>query len=182
MTEDHAQTGPAPAPTGWTPKTWLILAAMIVPVLAGGIYMAVGAERQTREDPAAMRLAAANAGTAIEVFTGPDHTVYHSSAALPTDAAPRADGKPTLVWFSNTNCSRCEDMTFAHAVAAEFSGRAVFVEKATDRDTATGAYAVTAAPTFVLIDARGKEAARFGYAATAGELRAAIAGALAALR
>jgi hypothetical protein len=35
----------------------------------------------------------------ITVYRGV-HTVYHSDAPLPTAAAPRADGKATLVWFS----------------------------------------------------------------------------------
>ena len=120
-----------------------------------------------------------HAGTPIEVFTGPDHTVYHSAAALPSSSSPRADGKPTLAWFTNTNCGRCEDMKFAHTVAAEFRGRLVFIEKATDRDTAAATLGVTAVPAFVLLDARGTELARFGYLADAAALKRAIESALA---
>ena len=38
-------------------------------------------------------------GGTITVYRGA-HTVYHSDAPLPTAAAPRADGKATLAWFS----------------------------------------------------------------------------------
>ncbi|MBA4181342.1 MAG: hypothetical protein C0506_12195 [Anaerolinea sp.] len=167
---------------GWPLKTWLILGAIMAPVLAGGIFMSLTAERQTSEDSGTAQLASGNAGGPIDVFTGPDHTVYHSAAPLPSDASPRADGKPTLVWFTNTTCGRCEEMKFAHPVASGFRDRLVFVEKATDRDGAADAYGVTATPAFVLIDARGKEVTRFGYVRTAEELGAAIARALGLVR
>jgi hypothetical protein len=38
-------------------------------------------------------------GGRLTVYRGV-HTVYHSDAPLPTAAAPRGDGKATLVWFS----------------------------------------------------------------------------------
>ena len=182
MANEHVRPRLAPLRPGWPLKTWLILAAMVIPVLGGGVYMAVGAQRQTKSDAAIARLAAENAGTSIEVFTGPEHTVYHSVAALPSSASPRADGKPTLAWFTNTNCSRCEEMKFAHTVAAEFRDRLVFVEKATDRDNAAATLAVTSVPAFVLLDARGTELVRFGYLADAATLKASIESALAAAK
>lgn len=178
VANETARPGLAHFRPGWPLKTWLILAAMVIPVLGGGVYMAVGAQRQTKSDAAIARLAAENAGTPIEVFTGPDHTVYHSAAALPSSASPRADDKPTLAWFTNTNCGRCEDMKFAHTVAAEFRGRLVFIEKATDRDTAAATLGVTAVPAFVLLDARGREMGRFGFQPDSVSLRAAITNAL----
>jgi thiol-disulfide isomerase/thioredoxin len=91
--------------------------------------------------------------------------VYHSAAPLPSASAPRADGKPTLVWFSGTWCEYCEQMdSFAHETANGFAARMVFVEKSVDDDrSAASRYGIRGTPTFVLIDARGKELGRFGF-------------------
>ncbi|MEP7215365.1 MAG: thioredoxin fold domain-containing protein [Anaerolineaceae bacterium] len=148
----------------WGVKTWVIFLSIMLPVLAGGAWMVVAAERQTKEDPAVAALARSNAGGDIQVFTGAKHTVYQSVSPLPSAAAPRQDGKPTLVWFTTSNCSDCGRMdSFAHQAAAEFAKRMAFVEKAVDRDVSAARYGVSGTPTFVLIDARGEEIARFGF-------------------
>ncbi len=70
--------------------------------------------------------------------------------------------------------------SFAHQTAAEFAARMVFVEKAADRDVSAAKYGVSDTPTFVLIDARGAEIARFGFEADRGQFGAAIEAALTA--
>lgn len=132
-------------------------------------------------DPSILALASANAGGGeIKVLTGSKHTVYHSTAPLPTSAAPRADGRPTLVWFSGTFCEFCEQMEpFAHPTAAKFTDRAAFVEKSVDDDrNAVAQYGVRGTPTFVLIDARGREISRFSFQPTEQAFSAAIESAL----
>ncbi|MEP6871435.1 MAG: thioredoxin family protein [Anaerolineaceae bacterium] len=159
----------------WGVKTWVIFLSIMLPVLAGGGWMAVAAERQTTEDSALAALARSNAGAAVQVFTGAKHTVYQSVSPLPSASAPRPDGKPTLVWFTTSNCSDCGRMdSFAHQSAAELAGRMAFVEKAADRDVSAARYGVTDTPTFVLIDARGEEIARFGFQATRQQFAATV--------
>ena len=159
--------------------TWAILASLMVPVAIVGYYVLFVTAGITSIDPAVEQLARDNAGTAVEAFTGPDHTVYHSTAPLPSEATPRADGRPTFVWFSATNCRDCKRMEeFAHRAAHQFSARAAFVEKAVDRDSAAARYGVTATPTFILIDARGGELSRFGYQTSAEAFSQAIETAL----
>lgn len=135
-------------------------------------------------DSALVQLASTNAaGTEVKVFTGSHHTVYHSVASLPTASAPRADGRPTLVWFSGTWCEFCERMEpFAHETAAGFTGRMVFAEKSVDEDRgAASRYGIRGTPTFVLVDATGREVARFGFQRDAQSFIAAIESALARL-
>lgn len=164
----------------WSAKTWAIFLAIMLPVLLGGAWMVMAAERQTKEDPALAALARSNAGSEVQVFTGAKHTVYQSLAPLPSAAASRADGRPTLVWFSTSNCSDCGRMdSFAHQTAAAYATRFVFVEKAADRDVSAAKYRVSDTPTFVLIDARGTELARFGFEPDAQQFEAAIEAALA---
>ena len=159
----------------WGVKTWVIFLSIMLPVLAGGGWLVVAADRPTKEDPAVAALARANAGGDVQVFTGSKHTVYQSAAPLPSAASPRADGEPTLVWFTTSNCGDCGRMdSFAHQTAKEFSGRMAFVEKAADRDVSAAHYGVSATPTFVLIDARGEEIARFGFQGTKGQFAAFI--------
>ena len=114
-------------------------------------------------DPVTESLARANAGTDIEVYRGRAHTVYHSTPPLPTSDAPRADGQPTLIWFSATWCTVCERMEpFAHETASRFTDRVSFVEKSVDHDrSAASRYGVRGTPTFILIDASGEEISRF---------------------
>lgn len=162
-------------------KSWAIGAAVATGVLAVVVLAVQAAGRQTVEDPAITALARENAGTDVRVLTGTHHTVYHSAAPLPSTAAPRADGRPTLVWFSGTWCEFCERMeAFAHETASTFADRLAFVEKSVDDDrAAAGRYGVRGTPTFVLIDAGGKEIARFGFQATESAFAQAIEAALA---
>jgi len=68
---------------------------------------------------------------------------------------------------------------WAHAVAAEFRGRLVFVEKSTDHDQgAASRYGVRGTPTFVLIDPSGRPLAQFFFQASTGAFRSAIEKAL----
>ena len=167
------------ASSTWT--KWLIGALAVVAVGVIGFFAIQAANHQTLENPATTSLAEENAGGApVKVLTGPKHTVYHSTAPLPSAAAPRADGKPTLVWFSATTCEFCEQMEpWAHATAHEFLARAVFVEKSVPDDpSAASRYGVRGTPTFVLIDAKGRAIAQFGFQRTAEAFRASIDGAL----
>jgi len=135
-------------------------------------------------DPAQAQLASANAaGAEVKVLTGSHHTVYHSVPPLPTASAPRADGLPTLVWFSGTWCEFCEQMEpFAHQSAGRFAGRMVFAEKSVDDDRqAASRYGIRGTPTFVLVDANGQEVARFGFQRDEQSFAAAIEAALARL-
>ncbi len=135
-------------------------------------------------DPSLIALASANAaGAEIKVLTGSKHTVYQSTTPLPTSAAPRADGRPTLVWFSGTFCEFCEQMEpYAHPTAARFTDRLVFAEKSVDDDRgAATRYGVRGTPTFVLIDAKGREISRFGFQGNEQSFAAAIESALARL-
>ena len=51
---------------------------------------------------------------------------------------------------------------FAHEVASEVMGDVTFVEKSVDHDrSAASRYGVRGTPTFILIDARGREITRF---------------------
>ncbi len=127
-----------------------------------------------------LALATENAsGGEIRVLNG-THTVYHLEQELPTDVASRADGRPTLVWFSATWCTTCKSMEpFAHPTANGLADEVVFVEKAIDEEPDTAAdYRVLGPPTFVLIDSRGEEVARFGHQRNAASFEQAIRAAL----
>jgi len=140
---------------GWGAAGLAIVALLGAAFLAGGEPIAA--------DPVTESLARSNAGTDVTVYRGRAHTVYHSTADLPSDEAPRADGQPTLVWFSATWCTVCERMDpFAHEVASAVTGDVTFVEKSVDHDrSAASRYGVRGTPTFILIDARGREITRF---------------------
>ncbi len=58
--------------------------------------------------------------------------------------------------------------------AAAFKGRMAFVEKDVESDGVAAKYGVRGTPTFILIDANGKELARFGYEASAAAFTARI--------
>jgi thiol-disulfide isomerase/thioredoxin len=161
--------------TPW--KAWLIGAVAVVAVGVFGFFAIQGANHRTTENPATKSIAEENAGgVAVKVLTGPNHTVYHSTAPLPSASAPRSDGKPTLIWFSATTCEYCEQMEpWAHSTAHEFLDRALFVEKSVNDDpNAAGRYGVRGTPTFVLIDARGQPIAQFGFQPTQEAFRTAI--------
>ena len=144
---------------------WLWLAASGLLGAIVVVYLVLGGGGSTPVNAETRALAATNAGTDIRVLTGSHHTVYHSTAPLPSRDAPRADGELTLVWFSGTWCEFCERMEpWAHQTAAQFSDRLVFVEKSVDHDRdAASRYGVRGTPTFVLIDATGKAIAQFAY-------------------
>ena len=120
-------------------------------------------------------------GGAVEVLKGSRHTVYHSTAALPTLQSPRADGQPTLIWFSGTWCVNCSQMDdFAYDVAEQLASKLAFVEKSVDHDAAAvSRYGVTGTPSFVLVDARGEVIARFFFQGSATAFDQAIKQALA---
>jgi thiol-disulfide isomerase/thioredoxin len=120
------------------------------------------------------------AADGTRVIEGSVHTVRHSEAPLPTADEPRADGLPTLVWFSGTWCHFCQAMSpFAHDTADEFASQVAFVEKSVDHDrSAANGYGVRGTPTFVLIDAYGEEIVRFGFQQTADAFRQVISDAL----
>ncbi len=90
---------------GWVKRT--ILAVGVAGMIALiGVFMFTrggGADTPAASAPASdptVELARRLAGTEIEIHKGSLHTVYHSLGALPSSASPRADGRPTLVWFS----------------------------------------------------------------------------------
>ena len=162
----------------WQP--FLLIGGVVAISLVAFLFVSTRGS-SSPSDPSILALASANAGGGeINVLTGSKHTVYHSTAPLPTSAAPRSDGRPTLVWFSGTFCEFCERMEpFAHPTAAKFSDRAAFVEKSVDDDrNAAAQYGVRGTPTFVLIDARGREISRFSFQSTEQAFSAAIESAL----
>lgn len=147
-------------------KSLLPWAAGLAAAIAIVAFVYFGSGSSTEADPAVAALAQENAGgAAVRVLTGSHHTVYHSTERLPTSSSPRADGKATLVWFSGTWCEYCEQMEpYAHRTASEFTDAFVFVEKSVDDDRdAAGRFGVRGTPTFVLIDASGRELTRFGF-------------------
>lgn len=184
MAQNRSKTGRQEArrrkrAAAWRP--WAIGAAVAAGLGVVVLLAVQAAGRESVEDPATTALARENAGGDVRVLTGSRHTVYHSVAPLPSDGVPRADGKPTLVWFSGTWCEFCERMEpFAHQAASGFANRLVFVEKSVDDDRSAAArYRVRGTPTFVLVDASGEEIARFGFQPTSPAFAQAIETALA---
>lgn len=118
--------------------------------------------------PAAAGTSTNTSDTQVEVLGGGIHTVYHSTAPLPSATAPRADGKPTLVWFSATWCEVCHVMEpIVKKATVEIGGRVVFVEKSHDLEPELfQQHRVFGTPTFVLLDAQGKELTRFNVERT----------------
>ena len=164
---------PGRRPVEW--KRWAIVAAGLL----GAALLVYFAQTTggSSQDAETADLARENAGgSEIRVLTGSHHTVYHSTAPLPTSDKPRSDGMPTLVWFSGTWCEFCEQMEpWAHATAAEFADRMVFVEKSVDHDRdAAARYGARGTPTFVLIDANGRATSQFFFQRSAGAFRTAI--------
>ncbi|MCL6645436.1 MAG: thioredoxin family protein [Dehalococcoidia bacterium] len=159
---------------GWSWKAWAIILAMVFPTVGLTAWVGLAARGESPVDPALADLARANAGSEILIVRGPEHTAYHSLAPLPTEAAPRADGLPTLVFFSAPACAACERMQFVHRVMAGERDRVVFVEKSVDRDPVSAAYGIRETPAFVLIDAAGQELASFGALPDAAAFRAKV--------
>lgn len=144
---------------GWSPKVWLMVAAMIFPTLGFAIWVLIEAGGESPVDPELEALAAANAGAAVITIQGTEHTSYHFPGAVPSAAQPREDGRATLVWFTGPSCGNCET-PFVHRVAANYRERLVTYEKATDRDRLDEALGITDIPAFVLLDSEGRELAR----------------------
>ena len=119
---------------------------------------------------------AVNGGSDVRVYQGAQHTIYHSTAPLPSVSAPRIDGLPTLVWFTWTGCPFCRQMEdYIYDVAEQFSERMIFVEKSVNNDGGDSRrYGVIGTPTFVLLDATGGVIGRFGYQSGATALARAI--------
>lgn len=67
---------------------------------------------------------------------------------------------------------------WALQAAEPFAGRMIFAEKEVSTDSVSRTYRVQGTPTFVLIDAAGKEVARFGYQRTKADFEATIGAAL----
>lgn len=134
-------------------------------------------------DAATEQLAQVNAGTDVTVYSGRQHVVYHSDPPLPSTAAPRVDGQPTLVWFSAVWCPVCERMApFAHETASEYRDRLVFIEKSIDEDRdSANRYGVRGTPTFIMLDEAGREVTRFHGQGDAASFGFQIEQALAAL-
>ena len=132
------------------------------------------------QESAAEDLATANAGGAVRKYSGTHHTVFHSTVPLPDGRVAAPDARPTLVWFSGTWCEYCEQMEpFAHETAAALNDRVRFVEKSVDHDrSAASRYGVRGTPTFVLIDAAGREVSRFFFQPSPQAFTAAIEAAL----
>lgn len=101
-------------------------------------------------------------GEDVRVLTGGIHTVRHSLRPLPSADSPRSDGLPTLVQFGATWCEVCHAMepVMTH-VRRSTEGRLSVVEKDVDSDMALARqFRVFGTPTFVVLDAHGRELGR----------------------
>ena len=164
----------------WKPIAGWGTLAVIGGLVALALVWGVGGGGSAEADPGIASLAREVGDGDVQVYTGSAHTVYQSTAPLPAAVAPRGDGKPTLVWFSGTWCTFCEQMEpFAFETAEGFGERMAFVEKSVDHDrSAATRFGVRGTPTFVLIDAAGNEVARFHYQHSAQDFAAVIEAAL----
>lgn len=153
-------------------QTWFRLAIVVAVVAAVGVFIATSGSD--------MEPVAADAQD-VRVLSGGVHTVYHSDVALPTSETPQPEGKPVFVWFSATWCTNCAHMDdFAAGVIESYGDRFAFHEKSVDHDQASvNRYGVRGTPTFLLLDASGKEVARFYTQRDAASFTAAIEEALA---
>lgn len=149
-------------------KGWLGWGATAL--LLGAIaFLIIRGPGQSTTNPTLIALAEEASDGPVRVITGSAHTVYHSTLPVPSQATPRSDGKPTLIWFSGTWCTFCERMDpFVYETASRFTDQMIFVEKSVDHDRpAASRYGVRGTPTFVLVDAVGNEIARFHYQSSA---------------
>jgi hypothetical protein len=160
---------------GWSWKVWGVVTLLLIPTVGLSAWVLAEADPQTKIDAATLGVAQANADSDVIAITGTAHTVYHSPAPLPSAATPRGDGRYTLVWFTNQTCARCQQELFVHKTMANYRGKVVFVEKATDRDNADDQLGVKDVPSFVWLDANGKELGRFGAVADDAALQAEVA-------
>lgn len=156
---------------GWGGGAALAFAGLIA------LVVLVGGGSSAGPDPAIEAQARAiNGGGDVRVYQGAQHTIYHSTAPLPTASNPQPDGQPTLVWFSGTWCPYCRQMEdFVFDVVGQFDDRMVFVEKSVDHDGgAARRYGVLGTPTFILLDETGSVIGRFSYQAGASAFGQAI--------
>ncbi|MGE0601522.1 MAG: TlpA family protein disulfide reductase [Dehalococcoidia bacterium] len=156
----------------WSGKVWIMVAFMLIPTLGFAIWVASQAGGQTKVDPEILAIARANSGTTVTAITGTEHTVYHSGDPIPEAKAHRTDGKLTLVWFTKTTCSSCEDELFVHGVMQDFRDDVAFMEKDVSREAAAKRLNVTDVPTFIWIDSEGNELGRFTDAGNEASFRA----------
>jgi thiol-disulfide isomerase/thioredoxin len=98
----------------------------------------------------------------VRVLSGGIHTVRHSLRPLPTAADPRPDGLPTLVQFGATWCEVCHAMEpVVERVRNDLAGRLVVVEKDVETEMSLArSFRVRGTPTFVVLDAQGREPGR----------------------
>lgn len=155
-------------------KQWLAWTAVIGVVGALGVLFVQSATQSSEVSAELEAIAIENARGPIEVYTGSQHTVYHATEPLPTQASPRGDGKPVLVWFSGTWCSFCKQMEpFAHQNANEYTGQFAFMEKSVDHDRdAAARFGVRGTPTFVFMTKTGEQVDRFSSIRDAESFRA----------
>ncbi|MGE3857652.1 MAG: TlpA family protein disulfide reductase [Dehalococcoidia bacterium] len=158
----------------------IAVVAVVAGLVASGRFGQTGAGTGHGMAASSDGTAAGAADAAVRVITGGIHTVRHTIAPLPTASTPREDGRPTLVWFSGTWCHFCENMApYAQSTFAQFEGRMAFAEKSVDHDRAAASrFSVRGTPTFVLIDAQGRELSRFFYQPDAARLRQTVDAAL----
>ena len=157
-----------------------MVAFLVLPTLGFAVWVLIEAGGESAVDPELLALAEGNAGGAVIAIAGTEHTSFHWPGALPTESAPRTDGRLTLVWFTGPSCRDCERMTFVHRVMADFRDEVVTVEKAIDRDTSDERLGVTGIPAVVLLDVHGDERGRLatGAAVSEAEFRAWLRGLL----
>lgn len=104
MTEPKGDpsTGAPPVRAWW--RYGGLAAVVTAVVLAGAAFALRGGSdaapaQLSAADPIA-ELAARLSDSAIVVYPSSTHTIYHATAALPSVERPRADGRSTLIWFS----------------------------------------------------------------------------------
>ena len=161
-----------------------MVALLLVPTFGFALWVLAEAGGQTKIDGAMLSLSRQNADAdlgAITAITGTEHTVYHSNLPLPDPTSRREDGRSTLVWFTSTDCKKCEDQAFTHTAISEIKKDRdfVFMEKDVGRELAAKRLGVSETPTFVWLVAEGKELGRVTEATDRVSLDAAIAKVLA---
>lgn len=115
-------------------------------------------------------------GQGVQVLSGGIHSVRHSVRPLPSADTPRPDGLPTLVQFAATWCEVCHAMEPVMAnVRRATEGRLLLVEKDVDSDMdLVRRFHVRGTPTFVVLDAQGRELGRPGLILDPGRFLASI--------
>ncbi len=174
-----AAGSPDPARRGgvwWRSRRVAALATVALVLVALGGFFLLRGGGSAAVAPALAAEAQANSGGPVRVLNGV-HTVFHSELPLPSAAAPRSDGRYTVVWFSGTWCEFCAQMqSYANDSAAKFRDRLVFMEKSVDDDASDASrFHVRGTPTFVVLDAHGNEVSRFGFQTTAAAFEALLA-------